>query len=260
MKVLPIMIGVCLTGMLSVTGCSPDEQPQQSITRPKIVRAIKKPAPPKIEKAGTPEEKPAQKELEQTEKADEVRTSAIEEKTPVAKEPEPSPAEPEKKGEPGTYIVQSGESLSAIAGKAEIYGDPLKWPILYRLNLSRLESLKADVELPFRELPEGVVYFPTYLKRTVQPLVRFFGQEPENLYGVSQVLNARKTDFGDLAVTIDAFSQVPITIVIWKGDEEFSPEGNILFDANISDYLPTEDITILCETITWKLVRLLNNA
>jgi hypothetical protein len=43
--------------------------------------------------------------------------------------------------------------------------------------------------------------------------------------------------------------------VLWKGDEEVSPNGNILFDANISDYLSTEDVTVLCETITWKLVK-----
>jgi hypothetical protein len=57
-----------------------------------------------------------------------------------------------------------------------------------------------------------------------------------------------------MAVTINAFSRVPVTIVLWRGDDEFAPDGNILFDANVSDYLPTEDITILCETIVWKLI------
>jgi hypothetical protein len=48
---------------------------------------------------------------------------------------------------------------------------------------------------------------------------------------------------------------VPITLVLWRGDEELAPNGNILFDANISDYVPTEDVTVLCETIIWKLVK-----
>ena len=30
-----------------------------------------------------------------------------------------------------------------------------------------------------------------------------------------------------------------------------------MFDSTISDYLPTEDINVLCETIVWKLVKLL---
>jgi len=56
-------------------------------------------------------------------------------------------------------------------------------------------------------------------------------------------------------VTINAFAHVPITLVLWKGDEELAPNGNILFDANISDYLSTEDVTVLTETIIWKLVK-----
>jgi hypothetical protein len=29
---------------------------------------------------------------------------------------------------------------------------------------------------------------------------------------------------------------------------------NLLFDANIMDYLETEDVTVVCEIITWRLV------
>jgi hypothetical protein len=48
---------------------------------------------------------------------------------------------------------------------------------------------------------------------------------------------------------------VPLTLVLWRGDEEVAPNGNILFDANISDYLSTEDVAVLSETITWRLVK-----
>jgi len=68
-------------------------------------------------------------------------------------------------------------------------------------------------------------------------------------------LGGHKADYGDTAVTINAFSRVPITIILWRGDDELAPQGSMLFDATISDYLPTEDITVLCETITWRLIR-----
>ena len=58
-----------------------------------------------------------------------------------------------------------------------------------------------------------------------------------------------------MAITIDAFSRLPITIVLWRGDDEFPPEGNIMFDSTISDYLDTEDIAVLCETMTWRLIK-----
>jgi len=63
-----------------------------------------------------------------------------------------------------------------------------------------------------------------------------------------------------VAVTINAFSRVPITIVMWHGDDEFAPQGSIIFDSTISDYLSTEDITVLCETIIWRLVDLLSES
>ncbi len=109
----------------------------------------------------------------------------------------------------------------------------------------------------FRELPEGANYFPTFSKRAIKPLLDHFGREPERLIDAAEKLGGHKVDYGDAAVTINAFSYVPITLVLWRGDEEFNPEGSILFDSTISDYLPTEDINILCETISWKLVKYL---
>ena len=114
--------------------------------------------------------------------------------------------------------------------------------------------------IAFRELPEGANYFPTFSKRAIKPLLDHFGREPERLIGAAEKLGGHKVDYGDVAVTINAFSYVPITLVLWRGDEEFNPEGNILFDSTISDYLPTEDINILCETISWKLVKYLRES
>ncbi len=118
----------------------------------------------------------------------------------------------------------------------------------------------ADRLITFRELPEGVVYSPTFDKRTVKPLLAHFGKEPHRLLEAGEKLGGRKVDYGDMAVTINAFSRVAITIILWCGDDEFAPQGNVAFNATISDYLPTEDITVLCETIIWRLIRYLRES
>lgn len=115
----------------------------------------------------------------------------------------------------------------------------------------------ANKLITFRELPEGRVYSPTFDQRTIRPILRYFGQAPHLLVEAGQKLGGHKADYGDVSLTISAFSRVPITIVLWRGDEEFTPQGNVVFDASISDYLHTEDIIVLCETITWRLVRYL---
>jgi hypothetical protein len=55
-------------------------------------------------------------------------------------------------------------------------------------------------------------------------------------------LGGLRASYGDASVTVNAFSRVPMTIVIRTGDEEFPPSCTVMFDANVSDYLPTEDI------------------
>lgn len=114
----------------------------------------------------------------------------------------------------------------------------------------------ANRLIAFHELPEGSVYYPTFAKRTIQPLVDNFGPDPSLLLEASRKLGGGKAAYGDTAVIINAFPHVPITIVLWRGDKEFPARGNVLFDAAITHYLSTEDITVLCETIVWRLVGL----
>ena len=110
--------------------------------------------------------------------------------------------------------------------------------------------------ITYKELASGISYYPTFYKRAVKPVVDCFGDRPEALTKAAARLGGRQVDYGDTAVTIDAFSRVPLTWVLWQGDNELPAEGSILFDSTIADYLPTEDIAVLCQTIAWKLVRL----
>jgi hypothetical protein len=109
--------------------------------------------------------------------------------------------------------------------------------------------------IAYKQLPGGISYFPAFSQRAIAPFVKHFGKNPELLIKVAAKLGGRESNYGDVSVTVNAFEHVPITLVLWRGDEELAPNGNILFDANICDYLSTEDVTVLTETIIWKLVK-----
>ena len=113
----------------------------------------------------------------------------------------------------------------------------------------------ADRLITFRELPEGVVYNPTFLQRAVKPIMDNFAEEPDLLFEAARSMGGQPADYGDVAVTINAFNRLSITIVLWRGEKELPAQGSVLVDASIADCLPTEDITVLCETIAWRLVR-----
>jgi hypothetical protein len=109
--------------------------------------------------------------------------------------------------------------------------------------------------IAYKQLVGGVSYFPAFSQRAIAPLVRGFGRNPELLVEAATRLGGRRASQGDVSMTINAFEHVPITLVLWRGDEEVAPNGSILFDANISDYLSTEDVTVLCETMVRKMVK-----
>jgi hypothetical protein len=107
----------------------------------------------------------------------------------------------------------------------------------------------------YKQLLGGVSYFPAFSQRVIAPLVRGFGRNAELLVDAAARLGGSRAAQGDVSVAINAFERVSITLVLWRGDEEVAPNGSILFDANIADYLSTEDVTVLCETLVRRMVR-----
>lgn len=112
----------------------------------------------------------------------------------------------------------------------------------------------ATRQITYRDLPGGLVYYPTFVKRTIQPITETFGDRPPLLIKCREVLNATVGIIGDASLEIKAFPRVPVTIILWRGDGELPPGSNLLFDASITEYLESEDVTVVCETITWRLI------
>ena len=153
-----------------------------------------------------------------------------------------------------SYLISLPDIEMSLMDSEEVI--PLRDKILILHYLSQAKGTPLTNKIiSYKELPEGSNYFPTFSKRAIKPILDQFGEEPERLVDVAAKFGGYKVDYGDVAVTINAFPQVPITFVLWKGDEDFPPEGNILFDSTIPDYLSTEDINVLCEAIAWRLVK-----
>jgi hypothetical protein len=49
--------------------------------------------------------------------------------------------------------------------------------------------------------------------------------------------------------------RVRLTWVLWRGDDDFPADSTVLFDSKIDDYLPTEDIAVLCQSVALRLCR-----
>ncbi len=158
-----------------------------------------------------------------------------------------------------SYLIALPDTDVSLADSAEKV--PLRDKILIMHYLILAEGTPLSGEpITLRELPGGNVYYPTFVKRTANRLRDRFGRDAALLVRAGENLGGHRADYGDAAVVIDAFSRVPITLVLWQGDDELPPQANLLFDSTISDYLDTEDVTVLCENLTWKLINSLREA
>ncbi len=155
-----------------------------------------------------------------------------------------------------SYWVSHPDIEVSLADNEETVSLRDRLLILHYLNRAKGSPVSGQA-ITYKELPEGINYASNFSKRTIKPLLNNFGHQPERLLDAAAVFGAHRADYGDVAVTINAFSRVPITIVLWQGDDELTPEGSILFDSTIPDYLSTEDITVLCENLAWRLVSFL---
>ncbi len=112
---------------------------------------------PVLEKAKIPLAGVEEKAKEEAKGKDDLKTPVVEEK--ALKTPEPDARGKERVIEailPGYYVVKKTDTLSAIAAREDVYGDSLKWPVLYRLNMDNVGILQLGEDLSGKKVPEGL--------------------------------------------------------------------------------------------------------
>ncbi len=107
--------------------------------------------------------------------------------------------------------------------------------------------------IDFNQLEGGEAYYPAFKKRTIDRIIKKFGQKPGELAKAAVRFPSKPGQFGDVSAIIYPFEEVGILIKMSKADEEFGPDANILYDANISRIFCTEDIVVLTETVVHQL-------
>jgi hypothetical protein len=107
--------------------------------------------------------------------------------------------------------------------------------------------------LNFRELSGIEGYYEAFRRRSLEPLIRKFGNNPEGIIACLERFSGKKAQGADAAVVIETFPQVPALIKIWGKDEEFGADANMFFDASISHIFCTEDIVVLAQMVASQL-------
>ena len=109
--------------------------------------------------------------------------------------------------------------------------------------------------ISFKEVPNGgSIYYPTFNKRAVDPLIKTFSENLSGFREAASALGGTAERFGDASATLYAFPFVPVTYVLWQGDDEMPSSGTILFDDSVSGFLPVEDVVLAASFGAYKLI------
>ena len=107
--------------------------------------------------------------------------------------------------------------------------------------------------LKFKDVPGGYAYEDAFAKRAIEPVADCFGENPDELPKAARLLGGTQLEIGDASAEIPALKGILLTYILW-GTEEFTASANILYDASSSNYLPTEDLAVLGEITTLRLI------
>ncbi len=156
------------------------------------------------------------------------------------------------------YFVHcdSGDICSEISD--EEVTTTVKVLILHYLLYSKVKPLSGR-NISFREVPGGgAIYYETFQKRAIFPLVKTFSNNIEGLYKAGEILGGNRESYGHASISLKVFPLVPITYIIWQGDDEVRPSGTILFDDSITSYLPGEDIVLAASFGVYEMMKVVS--
>ena len=98
--------------------------------------------------------------------------------------------------------------------------------------------------VPFREVKRAAPFDAAFRRNVLEAAARTFDGHLEELRSACAALGGRPLPQGDAGYQIQAFDCMPLQFIFWDGDDEFPAQANILFDADITDFLHEE--TVVC--------------
>ena len=71
-------------------------------------------------------------------------------------------------------------------------------------------------------------------------LAEKYNDDIKGFFQKGEALNAERVQYGDAAIKLFPVPRVPVTIILWRGDDEFSPRADLLFDSTCELQVPVD--------------------
>jgi hypothetical protein len=159
------------------------------------------------------------------------------------------------------WVPLLGESFAVVLEGQKVLLEgreparPDKGLIVLHYLIGAMAIVPSGRLISFRELQGGDVYWAAYEGRSISRIQDFFGERPELLHEAVKGMDSKKAPMGDVGYVIKALPKVPVTVAVWRGDDEIPPSANVLWDDTVKYYLHTEDVAVLGGIVASELIK-----
>ena len=124
--------------------------------------------------------------------------------------------------------------------------------LLYLLNGQ--EEDPTHTWISEKEIKGGTTFFRGPHALRTEGLKETFGKDPEGFLRAGKRLGGEELLFGDKALAVTVFPRVPLAYLLWKENEEFPAQVNVLFDSTIQKHFPLDGIWCLVAEVSQRLL------
>ncbi len=99
--------------------------------------------------------------------------------------------------------------------------------------------------LSFLDLRGGPLHWLPFQREALNPLARHYGEQLDLFLELGERYGGERVNGGDVAMVIPVLPRLPLSFMLWKGDDEFPSRSMILFDSVAESYLSTAALYVM---------------
>ncbi len=147
--------------------------------------------------------------------------------------------------------IESKQLIAEFDGSRVALDDPLQELIILLYLINAEETPLAGEMVTVKELSEWHFFVGVHAL-DVRKVADRFGFDPDKFARAAEAIGGQRLDLADVSYRFQPLPRVPVTYLLWLGDDEFAPNVTVCFDRTIERHFAADGI--------WGLVKRLSRA
>lgn len=156
----------------------------------------------------------------------------------------------------GTHYTISFPDFIVKDDDGVILRNPYEQILLIRYLVDGTFVPAGEKNMAYEEMPWGNVYLSNFRGRVIGRILRTYGKDLSVFVNAIESvpnLNYEKIEKCDIGYRFEFINNLYISILLWEGDEEFSPSCQFLFSDNFKYAFTAEDIAVVGDTVNGRI-------